>query len=178
MKRIGVIYKKKRAKQCSQCEITLSQDLWRIRDCDIDVTRPGCYWELCNTNNTSKVVYVVEVKSSRPAVNAMGTADNISCSDPKFPDTVECPLTNLQTVNDGGYRENSLIMHPHCSNFEVARDFTEAHSAYITRKTKASKKYQRRITQDRVNPKLGFYLLLFTQIPLASPYCQPFCKRL
>ena len=78
-------------------------------------------------DDASKVVYVIKVEDSRPTVDTVGMADNISCGDPKIQDAVEGALANLETVDNGTYWKNSLIVHVHCSKFEVARDFTEAH---------------------------------------------------
>ena len=40
---------------------------------------------------------------------------------------VESAVANLEAVDNGAYWENSLIMHLHCSKFQVMRDFMEAH---------------------------------------------------
>ena len=79
-------------------------------------------------DDVPKVVYVVKVENSGPATHTMGMADNVSCSDPKVENAVESAPANLEAVDNGTYWKNSLIMHPHCSKFQVARDFTEAHS--------------------------------------------------
>ena len=78
-------------------------------------------------DNASKVVYVVKMEDSRPSMNTVGMADNVSCGDPKIQDAAEGAPANLETVNNGSYWKDSLIMNAHCSKFQIARDFTEAH---------------------------------------------------
>ena len=39
-------------------------------------------------DDAPKVVYVIKVENLRPAMHAMGMADNISCSDPKVENMV------------------------------------------------------------------------------------------
>jgi hypothetical protein len=79
-------------------------------------------------DDVPKIVYVIKVETLRPAVNTIGMSDNVSSSNPKFQDVIEHAPANLQTVNDSMHWKNSLIMHLHCSKFQVTRDFMEAHS--------------------------------------------------
>ena len=66
-------------------------------------------------DDVSKIVYIVMVEDSRPSTDAISMANNVSCGDPKFQDTVESAPADLETVNNGAYWKNSLIMNAHRS---------------------------------------------------------------
>ena len=66
-------------------------------------------------DDAPKVVYVVEMENSGSSTNTVGMADNVSCGNPKIQDAVESTPADLETVDNGAYWKDSLIIHAHCS---------------------------------------------------------------